>query len=148
MNDYRTRRARQRNLAVRRSEGPSSPKPAAPTASRVMLWFGGAAALLLTLAGLIDGSEPGREGSHVLGVLVFGTTSVAALAAAWLLPRRPRTGRGLGFVAAAGALFIGWLMTQSSRSGLGAVIIGIAVVAAGAYVAWDLFRWSRRDARI
>ena len=132
-------------MNVKLSDEPSSPKPAAPTASRVMLWVGGAAALLLTLAGIIDGSAPGREGSHLLGVLVFGTTSVAALLAAWLLPRRPRTGRGFGFVAAAGAFFIGWLLTQSSRSGLGAVIIGIVIAAAGAYVAWDFFRWSRRD---
>ena len=131
-------------MDVRPSGEPRSPKRAVPTASRVLLWFGGIPGLLVTLAGIVDGSDPGREISHLLGVLVFGTTSVAALLAAWLLPRRPRAGRGLGFVAAAGALFIGWLLTQSSGSGLLAVIIGIVIAASGTYVAWELFRWSRR----
>ncbi len=129
---------------VKRPEDPSSAKREVPTASRVMLWVGGIAGLLLTLAGIVDGSDPGRESSHLLGVLVFGTTSVAALLAAWLLPRRPTTGRRFGLIAAAGAVFIGWLLTQSSRSGLVAVVIGIVIAAIGAYVAWELFRWSHR----
>ena len=131
-------------MGMEAAEAPPSRKRAVPLAPRVMLWFGGMAGLLLTVAGVLGGSDPGRETSHLLGVLVFGTTSVAALLAAWLLPRRPATGRGLGLVAASGALFIGWLLTQSSRSGLGAVIIGIVIAATGAYVAWELFRWSRR----
>ena len=126
------------------SARPSRQQAPVPTAPRMMLWVGGAAGLLLTLAGVAGGSDPGRERSHLLGVLVFGTTSAAALLAAWLLPRRPRTGRLFGFLAAAGALFIGWLLTQSSRSGLAAVTIGIVLAAAGAYVAWALFRWLRR----
>ena len=132
-------------MDVKLSEEPrSSPKRAVPTASRVMLWFGGIPGVLLTLAGIVDGSERGREISHLLGVLVFGTTSVAALLAAWLLPRRPRTGRRFGLIAAAGAVFVGWLLTQSSGSGLVAVLIGIGTAATGAYVAWELFRWSPR----
>jgi hypothetical protein len=133
-------------MHVRPTEELSRPKRAVPTTSRVMLWLGGILGLLLTLAGIVDGSDPGREMPHLLGVLVFGTTSVAALLAAWLLPRRPSTGRRFGFVAAAGAIFIGWLLTQSSRSGLVAVLIGFVIAAAGAYVAWELFRWSRRVA--
>lgn len=132
-------------IEVRPSGAPPSPNRAVPTASRVLLWFGGITGLLVTLAGIVDGSDPGREISHLLGVLVFGTTSVAALLAAWLLRRRPRAAGGLGFVAAAGALFIGWLLTQSSGSGLLAVIAGILIAASGAYVAWELFRWSRRS---
>lgn len=120
-----------------------SPPRNVPTAVRPLLWAGGGAGLLFTILGALGGSDPGRETSHLLGVLVFGTTSAAALLAAWLLPRRPHAGRALGFVAAAGALFIGWLLTQSTGSGLGAVMIGIVIALAGAYVAWRLFRWSR-----
>ncbi|MCA1572836.1 MAG: hypothetical protein LC798_21595 [Chloroflexi bacterium] len=126
------------------SAGQPTRRPAVPTASRALLWLGGVAGLLITVGGALGGSDPGRETSHLLGVLVFGTTSVAALIAAWLLPRRPRAGRGFGMVAAAGAVFIGWLLTQSPRSGLGAVLIGVGVAAAGAYVGWEVFRWWRR----
>jgi hypothetical protein len=126
---------------ARKPAGESAPS----TAARALLWLGGAVGLLFTVAGALGGSDPGRETSHLLGVLVFGTTSVAALAAAWLLPRWRRAGRGFGLFAVAGGIFIGWLLTQSSRSGLGAVLIGIAIVAACAFVGWQLFRWWRGD---
>jgi hypothetical protein len=125
----------------------ADPTGTVPTAPRVILWLGGIPGLLFTVAGALGGSDPGREGSHLLGVLVFGTTSIAALAGAWLLPRRPSFGRGLGLLAAAGALFIGWLLTQSPRSGLVGAVIGIVIAAAGAYVGWELFRRSRRGWR-
>jgi hypothetical protein len=134
-------------LGVRHRERPPRPRNAFDTAATAVLWVGGTAGLVFTILGALGGSDPGRETSHLVGVLVFGTTSVAAVLSAWLLPRRARTARVLGLVAAAGALFIGWLLTQSSRSGLGAVMVGIVVAVAGAYVGWRLFRWSRPRAQ-
>jgi hypothetical protein len=111
-----------------------------PTAARVLLWVGGAAGLLVSIAAALGDAEPGRERSRLIGVLLFGTTSVAALASAWLLPRRRGLGRAIGFLAAAGALFLGWVVTQSS-SQLPGVLIGIAMAGAGGVVAWQLVRW-------
>jgi hypothetical protein len=117
-----------------------------PTAARVLLWVGGAAGLLVSIAAALDEPDPGRQQSRLIGVLLFGTTSVAALASAWLLPRWPRLGRVLGILAAAGGLFLGWVVTQSSAE-LPGVLIGLAMAGAGAVVAWQLVRWSGRPLR-
>lgn len=131
-------------------DGGKAPTPSSdssvPTVARVLLWVGGAAGLLLTIAGALGEADPGRERSRLIGVLLFGTTSVAGLASAWLLPRRPGLGRVLGLVAAAGGLFLGWVVTQSSGE-LPGVLVGLAMAAAGAVVAWQLVRWSGRPLR-
>jgi drug/metabolite transporter (DMT)-like permease len=110
----------------------------------VLLYAGGAAGLLLSVAGALGDVDPGRERSRLIGVLLFGTTSLLSLASAWLLSRRPRIGRVLGLGASAGGLFLGWVVTQSSQQ-LPGVLLGVAIAGAAAVVAWQLARWPRES---
>jgi hypothetical protein len=113
-----------------------------PSVARWILWVGGAIGLFVTSAALLSDVDPERRGSRLLGALLFGTTSVAAVGSAWLLPRRPRIGRLLGILAAAGGIFLGWVITQTADTLPGA-LIGVVIVSGAATVAWQLARWSR-----
>lgn len=126
-----------------RSEGM---RPAAPTAAHVILWLAGGLGLLLTAAAALGEPDPGREGSRLIGLLIFGTSSVAALGSAWLLTRRPSVARPLGLLAAAGGLFIGWAVTQNA-GGLPGALIGLGVGGAALLVGWQLARWSPAPVR-
>jgi hypothetical protein len=117
-----------------------------PNAARWILWVGGAIGLFVSIAAVLSDIDPERRGSRLLGALLFGTTSVAALGSAWLLPRRPRIGRVLGILAAAGGMFLGWVITQTADT-LPRVLVGVAVVGCAALVAWQLARWSWRRAQ-
>lgn len=112
-----------------------------PRVSRWLLWLTGVGGLLITLAASFDEPDPGREGSRIIGVVIFGTGCAAAVGSAYLMRRRPRIARGLGLVAAAGALFIGWVAVTDA-SGLPRAAVGIVIVAIGLIVAWQLVRWS------
>jgi hypothetical protein len=97
------------------------------------------------MAAVLGDGDPDRWRARLIGAFLFGTTSVAALGSAWLLPRRPRTGRTLGIFAAAGGIFLGWVITQTADTLPGA-LIGVAIVGGGAVVAWQLSRRSRPKA--
>ncbi|MEP6469545.1 MAG: STM3941 family protein [Chloroflexota bacterium] len=118
---------------------------AVPLPARWILWVGGALGLLASLAAVVGDGDPARQGSRLLGALLFGTTSVAALGSAWLLPRRPRLGRVLGILAAAGGLFLGWVVTQTADE-IPRVLVGLAIAGCAAVVAWQLARWTRPTA--
>ena len=120
---------------------PTAVKPDTPVVARVLLWLCGTLGLLVTLAALLSEPEAGREGARLVGATVFGCASVAALGSALLLSRRPRIGRILGFVAAAGGLFLGWVVVQNA-SELPGAFVGIAIAATGLVVAWQLARWA------
>jgi len=113
----------------------------APLASRVLLYTLGGLGLFAASAALFGESEPGRAATRITGGVVFGVISGAAVVAAYLLGRRPRAGRGLGIAAAAGGLFLGWLVAVGTSRGLGTVLIGIAIVVASGVIAWQLWRW-------
>ena len=119
---------------------PSGPdKP--PRLARILLWAAGPPILLLALAGAFAEVEPERRTSRMLGLLIFAVMSGAATLAAWLLPRRPRLGRRVGLGAAAGMLFVAWILTSRSDNPGGAILFGLGLLAAGAIVAWHLWRW-------
>jgi uncharacterized membrane protein YfcA len=102
---------------------------------------GGALGLFVSLAGLLGDGDPERQASRLFGGLLFGTTSVAALGSAWLLPRRPRAGRALGMLAAAGGLFLGWVVIQIADE-MPRLLVGLAMTGSAAIVAWQLARWT------
>ncbi len=112
----------------------------APIVPRILLWLSGSLGLLLTLAAIFGEPEAGREGARLVGAAVFGATSVSALGSAFLLTRRPRIGRILGFVAAAGGVFLGWVVVQSADELPGA-LVGTAIAGTAIIVAWQLARW-------
>jgi hypothetical protein len=114
-----------------------------PDAARWILWVGGVIGLFISVVALLGDVDPERRGSRLFGALLFGTTSVAALGSAWLLPRRPRIGRALGILAAAGGMFLGWVITQTADE-LPGVLVGLAIAGCAGFVAWKLARWSSR----
>jgi hypothetical protein len=107
----------------------------------VLLWAAGPPILLLAIAGAFAEIEPERRASRLLGLFIFGVMSALATVAAWLLPRRPRLGRRVGLFAAGGMLFVAWILTSRSDNPGGAVLLGLGLLAAGAVVAWRLWRW-------
>ena len=117
--------------------GPDRP----PLLARVLLWAAGPPILLLAIAGAFEEIEPERRASRLLGLFIFGVMSASATVAAWLLPRRPRLGRNVGLVAAGGMLFVAWILTSRSDNPGGAILFGLGLLAAGAVVAWRLWRW-------
>ncbi|HYI67295.1 MAG TPA: STM3941 family protein [Candidatus Limnocylindrales bacterium] len=122
-------------------DGRPTVKPDTPVVARVLLWLSGALGLLITLVALLSEPEAGRESARLVGAAVFGGTSVAALGSAFLLTRRPLIGKILGFVAAAGGLFLGWVVVRNA-SELPGALVGIAIAATGLIVAWQLVRWA------
>jgi hypothetical protein len=116
-----------------------------PNTARWILWVGGSIGLFFSIGAVLSDVDPERRGSRMLGALLFGTTSVAALGSAWLLPRQPRIARVLGILAAAGGMFLGWLVTQTADT-LPRVLVGVAIAGGAAFVAWSLARWSWRRA--
>ena len=118
-----------------------SPSERPPRLARFLLWAAGPPVLLLAIAGAFAEVEPERRASGMLGLLVYGVMSGAATLAAWLLHRRPRLGRRVGLGAAAGMLFVAWILTSRSDNPGGAVLFGLGLLAAGAIVAWRLWRW-------
>jgi hypothetical protein len=102
---------------------------------------GGALGLFVSLAGVFGDGDPERQASRLFGGLLFGTTSVAALGSAWLLPRRPRAGKVLGILAAAGGLFLGWVVIQIADE-MPRLLVGLAITGGAAIVAWQLARWT------
>ncbi len=127
--------------AAPHSDAPPARTPGAPIVPRILLWLSGSLGLVLTLAALLGESEAGREGSRLVGAAIFGAISASALGSAYLLTRRPRTGRILGFAAAAGGVFIAWVVVQNADELPGA-LVGTAIGAAAVFVAWQLARWS------
>jgi hypothetical protein len=129
--------------AQEQSASPPRGSSDVPDAARWILWVAGAIGLFITTAGLLGDVDPERRGSRLLGAALFGTTSVAAVGSAWLMPRRPRIGRALGILAGAGGMFLGWVITQSADE-LPGVLVGVAIAGCAAFVAWRLARWSWR----
>ena len=107
----------------------------------MLLWAAGPPVLLLAIAGAFAEVEPERRANRILGLIIFGVMSGAATLAAWLLPRRPRLGRRVGLGAAGGMLFVAWILTSRSHNPGGAILFGLSLLAAGAIVAWRLWRW-------
>jgi hypothetical protein len=114
-----------------------------PRLSRWILWLAGGGGLALVLAASLGDPNPGREGSRIAGLILFGIASGSAVGSASLMTRRPRLAQALGLVAAAGALFIGWAVMRAASTFPGA-LIALAIAACGVIVAWQLIRWSPR----
>lgn len=125
------------------SSDTASTRPSAPLVPRILLWLTGALGLAITIVAMLDEPTPGREGTRLAGAAIFGATSVAALGSAFLLTRRPTAGRILGFLAAAGGLFVAWAIIRGS-SDLPGALVGTAIGAAAIIVAWQLARWTPR----
>jgi len=98
--------------------------------------------LFSSIAAATRDGDPDRRRALLIGAFLFGTASVAALGSAWLLPRRPKTGRILGIFAAAGGIFLGWVITQTADT-LPRALVGFVIVGGAALVAWQLARWSK-----
>ena len=113
----------------------------APRVATGILWVIGVGGLLLSALALMDLSDAERPASRLLGAGVFICVCGAATASAWLLGRRPGAGRIVGLLAAAGLLFLGWILTTSPRATGTTVILGLVLIAAGALIGWQLFRW-------
>jgi uncharacterized membrane protein HdeD (DUF308 family) len=95
----------------------------------------------VAVVGLLAEAPPGTLGSRIAGAALLATTGAVAIIAARLVRRQPKCGRRLGLLAAGGMLFIAWIATTRPSSNLFTVLLGLALLAVGSIVGWQLLRW-------
>jgi hypothetical protein len=95
----------------------------------------------VAVVGLLAESPPGTLSSRIAGAALVATTGAAAVTAARLVRRQPDWARRLGLMAAGGMLFLAWIWTTRPSSNLFTVLLGVALLAVGSIVSWQLLRW-------
>jgi hypothetical protein len=107
-----------------------------------LLWLTGIGLDVLAVIGLLADIEPERMGSRILGP-------------SWWLPSArsrwsPRSWRAapllahrLGLAAAAGMLFVAWLVLSRPWTSVFTILLGLVLLTTGGIVAWQLYRWRK-----
>lgn len=117
--------------------------PELPRRAVRLLWLTGIGLDVFAVIGLLADVEPERMRSRILAAIMVAAIGAISLVAAIMARSRRLLARRLGLAAAAGMLFLAWLLLSRPWTSVFTVLLGLVLLAIGAIVAWQLYRWQR-----
>ena len=112
-----------------------------PPLARRLLWTAGLGLDALAILALFADTDPDGSRNRVVGAIVIAAVGSLAIVAVVTSARRPPVARLLGMAAAAGMLFVAWIVLTRPGSSWFTILVGLVLLAVGGIVGWQLFRW-------